>query len=236
MSKDFKVGRNKEEYLFLREEIMLRTEWHLGFTKNAITMSVSIWGGVFALIAYSLDKVNNFDTVLYISKFILLFPILIMYSLSNKIHENYINFCNIGAYLIKFHEKPVSENDGNFFSWETAHADLLTNFRVNKPTIIKTMNKSNNELSFLSIISLLLFLFFSALNIKYYCSTHAFITSIAATIIGILFMVIIHRKSSYECLGELSKAAQEFWGSYPKEEGNLNSSTTNQKEVLYEST
>jgi len=213
MNKGLKI--NPKEHLFLREEIMLRTEWHIGYTKSAITTSTLLWTGTFVLINYFPDK-----DFLHITPFIFLFPILIMYPLSFKIYENYVNFCNITPYLKKFHEKPINENDGTYFSWETAHGDLLKHFSVKNPQIIKAMNWSNNELAFLSAISLFLFLLFSVIIwlINNTLDIYVAVSSVVAMIIGILFTVRIYNKSSYKCLEKLSKTAHEFWESYPKEE------------------
>jgi len=209
MSKYFNI--NKEEYSILREELMLRTGWHMTYTRNAIIMSTSIWASSFALINYFSDK-----DFFHIVTFAFLFPILMMYPLSFKIYENYVNFSNIPDYLKKFHEKPISENDGTFFSWETAHGDLINSLRKNNPKIAKTMNKSNEELTYLSVISLLLFLLVSVLNNR---RDYDFLTvSIGAGIIGILLTIEIYYKSSYKCLEKLFKEAEKFWDSYPEEE------------------
>jgi|GEM_PF-4434276 len=235
MSKEFKIHRNRDEYLFLRKEIMLRTDWHLNFTKNAVTTSVVFWVGIFTLIYYFSNE-KLFDIpISNISTFLLLLPIAILYPLSFKIHENYINFCNIGAYLRKFHEKPIHENDGTFFSWETAHADLLGKLQANKPKAINAMNKSNNELTFLSGISLALFVAFSVLGLNKSFDWYILAIKIITMAIGLYFTMNIHKRSSYRCLEGLAMTAQELWKNYFDEKkdimlensGNCNSSNLN---------
>ena len=179
-----KPNLKKDEYMFLRNEIMSRAGWHLEYTKNAATLTISIWAATFLLMRYLGEKdiKDFFDMPI----FILLSPIVIFYPLSLKIYENYSKVCNIVSYLKKFHEVPLTENNGTFFSWETVHGDLLAHLYKNKSIIIKRLSKSNDELTFLSGISLCLFIFFSFWGfIKSYINIGMFILHIVVAVGGI---------------------------------------------------
>jgi hypothetical protein len=171
--KDFKIN-NSCEYSTLRQEILSRIGWHQESTKTATTMSITVWGGSFALINYIFGKDASQD-IFTISILALLFPMLMslpifmLYPLSIKIYENYASMCNISTYIAKFHEKPINENNGNFPSWETTHSALLSHFKVKKTKIagtdhLETLNQHCDEVYFLSRISLALFVLFLVLN------------------------------------------------------------------------
>ncbi|MDR0442382.1 MAG: hypothetical protein LBH44_03135 [Treponema sp.] len=213
MIKEFKV--NKKEYLFLRHEIMLRTGWYQSFTKNATTTSISFWVGSFALLTFFLKESID-QKYLSVPMFVLLLPIFVMFPMSFKVYENYVNFCNIGAYLIRFHEKPINKNNGTYFSWETAHDALLIHFKDKEPKIFKLMHKSNNEMTYLSTISLFLFCVFSFLLLREIHSVFLLITHAVGFVIGMLATYVIYKRSSYKCLIELSNAAKEFWKEYAR--------------------
>jgi len=231
MNKDFK-SNNTEEYLFLRNEIMLRAGWHLEYTKNAAIMTVSVWTGAFVLMAYS-SRTSSSDGVALAIPFILFFPIIMLYPLSLKIYENYSKVCNIVTYLMKFHENPLHANDGTFFRWETAHAALLEDSRVRKSRITKAVDKSNDELVYLSIISLVLFLIFSCLSLRRDYSSlfneimhfDVHVNDIVAQEvhggIAILFLIWgwwlttrISKYSSYKRFKKMFPETQEFWKRY----------------------
>jgi hypothetical protein len=248
MSKDFKIN-NKEEYISLREEIILRLGKRHEHIKKASTMFISVCYGSFALIAYSFGKdfLNNeleilgilipASTLAFLLSSILMFLLIcIFYSLSLEIYINTIGINNIGSYLAEFHEKPISENDGSFFSWETANGNWIKYLRSNEPKIAKKLASRCIELSLLSYISLALSVFFLAAGLWNIANNSIVILIIAiayATVTKICLINKIGCLSSNKSVEEISKKAQEFWGSYPskEEKGNSDSSTTNQMEV-----
>jgi len=207
---------HRDEYLFLRNEIMLRVGWHIEYAKMAITITIPIWAFCFAFIAYAFKNDFPVEGTYFISIFILFLPVLILCSLSFKIYENYTKVCNAATYLIAFHEKPLNENDGTFFSWEIANAALGRHFKKDVPKITNALNRNSDDLIYLPAISLLLISLLSVLysvhsEISWYC----FIVGIVFVILGVLLIkFVIYKYSSYKNLSELLTITETFWDDY----------------------
>jgi len=207
---------HRDEYLFLREEIMLRVGWHIEYAKVAISMTIPVWAFCFAFMAYAFTKDSSTEIIYFISVSILFLPILILCPLSFKIYENYAKVCIVATYLITFHEKPLNENDGKFFSWEIANAALGQHFRKNIPNITKALDQSSDDLTYLSITSLLLILVISIVcsiyrDANYY---YSIITLVLVILGGLLIKFVIHKYSSYKNLVELLTKIETFWDDY----------------------
>ena len=222
---------NKKEYLFLRNEIMKRIGWHQEHTQKATTVSISVWSGSIALITYFFGKeYSNHEfistpIVFMVLSLLMFFHILLIYPLSFKINENYFRISNIVTHLIRFYEKPIYENDNSYFSWETANAKLLNHYKTKKNDILKPVEQHGDELIYLSVISLVLFVIFSILGYYFILSKNntirnknyiylGFIFHLIMLLIFIIVVFKIRKYSSYKCIGDIAKIANEFWESY----------------------
>lgn len=228
MDKDIK--RNKKEYLFLRDEIMKRVNWHQVHTQKATAISISVWSGCFALIAYFLgkdlfNKINLDISILFMMLSILMvLHIFLLFSLSFKIYENYFRISNIFTYLIKFYEKPIYENDENYFSWEIANSKIFEYYDNHKKIKCPVMFCCDETIH-LSLASFVLFIIFTFFVFYNFCiekstiitldNIHIWILlSSILFILSILFFVIICKISSYRCIGKIAELSGKFWDNY----------------------
>ena len=188
---------NKEEYLFLREEIMYIMGLQNDFAKRATTMFVSVFTGCILIIGYpvvqDLDMIN-FDKSLSsccltvpVASILMLMLLFFFYTLSLKIKGGKFDIYKISEYLIKIHEKPIHENDGSSFFWETAGREYSKEFHKKKERTPFTVWYSYREIFLLSLLTLIIFLGFC---VGALCFLHYYGSGLIIKTAWIFFIII----------------------------------------------
>jgi hypothetical protein len=220
VSEKLKNNAKVEEYLFLREEIMSRISWRRECSKRATVISLSIWGGCFLLVPkFFGEEFVDKPVFTLLLPLLMLLPIVIMYAMSNRQKINDFGIAQITSYLKKFHEKPIYENDGTFFSWETSISAFYENFKKSNPQFRKDIRSHHSdELHFLPYISLALFVIFSLLGLwnlmrslgNFNCCV-MLIGIVVVIIVSVIMSLWIKTFSQHDYVKKMVKDAKKIW-------------------------